>query len=295
MSKTIIMKLQGGLGNQMFQYAFGRALQCKIGAKLVLDTSDFKYDKAGRKYALEPFNIPKDIIIDSSGKYNIKYDQRKNWIIKFGVKFCPMLMYNILSKLGIYIWEDIKFNDVKVDENRETVYVHGLWQSEKYFGHIQTKIKNELQVKSTLSTIDMKLINNMQKENSVCVHVRRGDFLNSNNKLYNCTNEYYEQAMKCIEEKISNPCYYIFSDDIEEVKEKFNFNKRKVVFINGKRSDYEEFRLMYNCKSFITANSTFSWWASYLGSDGKNVVTPKQWYTDETDISNLIREEMICV
>lgn len=291
----IVLKMQGGLGNQMFQYAFGRALQEKTGADLILDTSDFKYDKVGRKFALESFNIPKNIAIDNSGKYNLIYDQRKNWVIKLMVKACPHFLFYIGSKFGVYIWENIRYKSIYVKNKNRTIYIHGLWQSEKYFKTISKLIRKELIVSTNISTEDFDVMKKMQSEKSVCVHIRRGDFLNKTNKLYNCPANYYYKAMDYMKKYIQNPCFYVFSDDINGVKEIFDLKQYNVRYMQKPRQDYEEFRLMCNCQNFIIANSTFSWWASYLKSGEGLVIAPQKWYTDNTDISGLIRDNMVCL
>lgn len=290
----IILKLQGGLGNQLFQYAFGKTVQQNFGANLVLDISDFQYDKAGRKYALEPFNIDYSVVeIDDTGRYNILYDQRKNWLIKLGVKLAPELLYRIAAKFGVYIWEEIKFHPVTINKDFERICIHGLWQSEKYFNEIGNILKEELKIKHSPSEEDKNLISLIRNMNSVCVHIRRGDFLKNSNNLYNCTEEYYKKAMSYIEKNVISPVFYIFSDDINDVKKNFKFGGKDIVYIEEKRSDYEEFRIMYNCKNFIISNSTFSWWASYLREGDGIVIAPRKWYTDKTDISDLVRKDMI--
>ncbi len=292
----IIAKLQGGLGNQMFEYAFARKLQLMTRAELILDTSDFKYDGAGRTYALEPFNIDKSsIVIDSSGKYNIKYDQRSNWFIKAGVKFAPSLLFDIFSKHGIYIWEDIKYRDFTPDFKKNVIYLHGLWQSAEYFKGYENEIKNELRVITPVSEIDSAIICEMKKTESVALHIRRGDFLKKSNNLAVCSEKYFLDAMDYIEKRVEKPVFYAFSDDIDDVKRSFNFSNKNVVYVEGKREDFEEFRLMYSARHFITSNSTFSWWTSFLGEGGGIVVSPRKWYEDKTDISNLLRDDMICI
>lgn len=290
---SIVLKLQGGMGNQMFQYAFGRKIQKKTGRKLILDISDFKYDKAGRKYALGFFMLPKTIEIDSSGKYNYKYDQRRNWIIKLFVKLCPEILFDMGKKFGIYIWEDIRFLPFEIDEKLSNIYVHGLWQSESYFHEIRDAVKKELRVAGEFSQSDEEIVKKMRTVNSVCVHIRRGDFLSSENNLVVCGLDYYYEAKNIIQQLVNDPFYFVFSDDPEWVKK--NLWSENVTIVSGNRMDYEEFRLMYNCKNYIISNSTFSWWASYIGNNNGVVVAPKRWYSDKTDYSGLIRADMICV
>lgn len=281
------MKLQGGLGNQMFEYAFGRALQIKLGDELILDTSDFAYDEL-RNYSLGHFYLSNNMSIDSSGKYNMKYDQRCNKFLKLGVRFFPELQYSLLSRHGVYIWDYAKYKEVKL-ENCNEYYFHGYWQGYDYFSDSIDVIRDEFQVKDKIMSVNCELLKQIQETNSVCVHIRRGDFLSSSNKLYNCRNDYYIAGMQNIEKTNSELVYYIFSDDITEVKDKFSFGNRRVVYVEQRNPDYEELRLMYNCKHFIIANSTFSWWAAVLSKNpNKIVIAPKVWYTDHRDVSHLL-------
>ena len=295
MVKKIIVKLQGGLGNQLFQCAFAMRLRNETHAKLVLDTSDFQYDSVGREYALKPFDIEEDVIIDSSGKFNWKYDQRKNWLIKIGVKLCPDELFRCAAKYGIYIWEDISYKDFSIDEKKNCIMLHGLWQSEKYFSSEREFIKKKLKVAFEPNERDNALINEMYRTNSVCVHIRRGDFLKKSNSLCVCPESYFLKAVEYIKSRIESPVFYVFSDDIDEVKQNFDFGIDNMIYVQGYRHDYEEFRLMYSCKHFIISNSTFSWWASYLRNGDGIVIAPRKWYEDSTDISNLIRKDMLCM
>lgn len=283
----IVAKIHGGLGNQLFEYAFARSLQNKIGGKLILDISDFKYDKL-RSYSLHHFKLNNDVCTDFSGRYNLKYDQRINKLIKIGSKLFPELQFALLSRFGIYIWDYAKYIEINVGRH-DKCYLHGYWQGYDYFEDILNIIQTEFQVKESVNIKNIQLLNEITTNNSVCVHVRRGDFLSSSNKLINCSNNYYLEAMKYLEENDKNLVYYIFSDDIKDVKEKFTFGDRKVVYVNNNNPDYEELRIMYNCKNFIIANSTFSWWAAVLSQRGnKKVVAPREWYTDKRDVSHLL-------
>ena len=286
----IIVKLQGGLGNQMFEYAFGRAVQLKLQDTLLLDISDFAYDEQ-RNYSLNHFCLDSKVIVDSNGKYNMMYDQRTNKVLKLSSRLWPELQYSLLSKFGIYIWDYAKYKEVKIKKHK-VCYLHGYWQGYDYFSEIIDVIRKEFQVKEPSKDVNATMLTEIQNSNSVCVHVRRGDFLSNSNKLYNCSNQYYIAGMEFLEENETNLVYYIFSDDIEDVKQNFSFGRRPVIYVEQQNPDYEELRLMYNCKHFITANSTFSWWAAVLSERrGKRVVAPMIWYTDHRDVSHLLLEK----
>lgn len=274
------MKIQGGLGNQLFQYAMGRAIQEKTKSEiLVLDTSDFKYDEK-RNFSLDNYILSKDakFIIDGSGKYNKFYDHRKHYYLSIALAF-PRFTFNLLRIFGVYKWDVASYKEIKL-KKRKNLYFHGYWQSRKYFDDIRDKLIRELTPKN-LSPSIKEFAEEISKQNSVCVHIRRGDYVKMNFPL--CTLAYYSSAMNIIDVKVKDPVYYIFSDDIDYVKNsgEYNFGNQKVVYVEEPHSDYEELYLMQNCHHFIIANSTFSWWASYLshGND-KVIIAPKIWYKD---------------
>lgn len=284
----IVVKIQGGLGNQMFQYAFARAIQETYrNQKLILDISDYKYDKL-RSYSLGHFVLNDNVEISDSGKYNWIYDQRVNPFIKIATKLFPNFQFNIMKEFGIYIWDYAEFKPTQVG-NRKNIYIHGYWQSKKYFENIADIISREFSVKEEVLDLNREILSFIQSTNSVCVHIRRGDFLLNTNKLAVCSNEYYLNGFCKIEEIVEKPKYYIFSDDIEFVENKFDFGNREVIFVKNRNKDYEELRLMSNCKHFIIANSTFSWWAAIISKfTDKVVIAPETWYTDGRPSSDLL-------
>lgn len=296
MIKTIVLKLQGGLGNQMFQYALGRALQEQYKAKLILDTSDFRYDKVGRMYALDVFKLHDNLIVDDTGCYNWKYDQRHNYFIKAAIKMMPNFFMKLASAHGKYIWENIEYKPLDINTKSEIIYVHGLWQSEKYFKPIEKQLCKEFHIKQDNVVSCMHLAESIQKENSVAVHLRRSDYLNKNNKNHVLGLSYYYKAMDYLDQVFEHNIYYIFSDDIVWAKNNLKTYKRNVCFIEDNFKDYEEFYLMYNCKHYVLANSTFSWWGSFVGKkDDSLILAPSKWYDDNTDISSLLRSEFIII
>lgn len=293
MERKIILKMQGGMGNQMFQYALGRALQEKVKSKLVLDISDYQYDKK-RKFSLDFFNISNNVEIDSSGKYNYLYDQRRNWLIKLAVKLFPNVLFRFGSFWGIYIWEAVSFHPLKLSDKRSTLFVHGLWQSESYFYEVNDIIKKELRVKFSFLSQLCKEFSKQIKNNSVAIHIRRSDYLSKKNKNHVLSMNYYYNAINYIDSVSNSSQFFIFSDDIEWVENNLDLDNRNIVFVDINLFDYEEFYLMSLCKHFIIANSTFSWWASYIGAKADSIiVVPNKWYDDSTDISFLMRDNFV--
>lgn len=287
----IIVKLMGGLGNQMFQYAFGRAVSLDKGEKLVIDKSfyDIEHENTtSREYELYYFNI---IAESSTKKYSGEYINQ----IRERVLRCLARHFNIL--LPNYILERTLSYDVsQFKDKKGNLYFDGYWQSEKYFSHHAEQIKNDFQIRMPQSEINQKWLEKISNTCSVCLHVRRGDYVSNPNaaKCHGVLNgddglKYYRTAISYIASKVQNPVFFLFSDDPEWVKDNLSV-EYPVHYMdhNGPSEDYEDLRLMTQCKHFIIANSSFSWWGAWLSEyKDKIVVCPKQWFKDskiETDI-----------
>lgn len=280
----IVSKLKGGLGNQLFQYAFSRALQERRKDELVLDISDFAFDKQ-RDFSLGHYNLRGIKAVDASGKYNRIYDRRSNQLMRMYSKIAPVSAFRTYLKKGTILWDRIDYINVPYC-SQKNIYVSGYWQSDRYFNHIKTLLKEEI----ICDINDHFLLNHIKNNNSVCVHIRRGDYLVQTNHLNVCKNEYYLNAMKFLKSKYSNIKFFVFSDDITTVKNEILGSSdflTDIYFVEERHPDYEEILLMAKCRHFIMSNSSFSWWAQYLADDDdKIVIAPSIWYTDgrKTDI-----------
>jgi hypothetical protein len=276
----IIVRLSGGLGNQMFQYAFGKALSLKNSCKIVLDISSYnKKNKLNtqRFYQLEHFPKINDIIIKNSIISKIVY-----------------LFYKIFQKK---IVEDDFYKYNEINAKIKNGYFIGFWQNHNYFSKYKKEISLDFDfdhgAKLKTQPLSEKIINS----NSVSIHIRRGDYIhNDQAKNYhgNIQIGYYTNAIKSIADKIKDPVYYIFSDDIDWVKNNLNIESSYYVSNKG-YSDIEEMYLMTICKHNIIANSTFSWWGAYLNKNpDKIVIAPKKWLNnDNYNTSGVIPDNWI--
>lgn len=278
----IYINIRGGLGNQLFQYAASRSFAIDSNEQLCLDLSGIT-NETHNIYTLDKFNI-NALTVDNcniwqkkisriflSISYRIGNKFGYDYSYKFDVFFSPLLNF-----LGIYNIDNgyMKFKK-SITKNK---YVNGYLQSDKYINKNVEKIKRELSLKHGLSEKNMEVSNQMASENSVCVHVRRGDFVNIGGIV--CTKEYYIEAAKYINDKLQNPEFYIFSNDIAWVKENIQF-PMKVNYIEGNNPNYEEIALMASCNNFIISNSTFSWWGQFLSNNQeKIVIAPDKWFVD---------------
>jgi hypothetical protein len=181
-----------------------------------------------------------------------------------------------LSRWNFYFEKQVAFND-KFHSLTNNVYLSGYFQSEKYFKNIQSKIKDDF----SFPDLNLIEVNDIERFNSVSVHIRRGDYLENSNTYEThgiCSLNYYYKALEIIKSKVKNPVFYIFTDDIEWVK--VHFNLEEFQFISGKGyCDFEELGIMSKCRHNIIANSSFSWWAAWLNRYQKKIViAPEYWF-----------------
>lgn len=262
--EMIISNISGGLGNQMFQYATGRALALKNNTTLKLDISSYMNDKFGRHYSLDIFNIKASLA--TSQEIN-KLKPFENIITNKSPR-----LYKFFSNLSkTYVCDEI------IPRNVDQLYLDGYWQNEKYFIDYRIQILKDFELKNNLSQSAIKLLVNIKKSAAVSIHIRRGDYVKRG--VDTCSVQYYQRAIDFIIKRINNPIFYIFSepDGIGWAKSKLKI-KNTPVYINGK--DYEDLILMSNCKHNIVANSSFSWWGAWLNENPKKiVVAPDPWFT----------------
>ncbi len=272
--EKIIIKFNGGLGNQMFQWAFGSALEKKTGVKVFFDMSFFE-KKYARPYELNIFNL------------DIKFI--KNLWLKLKLKIIWKLRKKLHNKkfLGLSFYSEPHF---EFDENlfkvKPNTYIEGFFQSEKYFKDIGTEIRADFQFKNLPDEENQKLIEKIGTTNSISLHIRRCDYVKKKrykNLYAKCTLDYYKRGVEYIEGKYNNPTLFIFSDDINWVMENLNLPYESVyVSHNTGNKSYEDMRLMSLCKHNIIANSSFSWWGAWLNDNKeKIVIAPQKWFYDE--------------
>lgn len=281
--RAVIVKLIGGLGNQMFQYALGRSISNHLNGELWLDVTAL--EKSSRKYELGALSILENFATRD--------------VMQF---FSPPV--TIVSKLGHLLkinrrWPDHYFQEKHFSYHHEVfelalpLYLEGYWQSPRYFQNIADKLAAEFRVKKPLYGENIKFAEQIQSCNSVSIHVRRGDYISnphSNDVHGVCSLEYYYRAMKWIASQCTKPKFFIFSDEPEWTEKHFSHDCSVVVAVNSVAEPAEDLRLMRLCKHHIIANSSFSWWGAWLGEyPCKIVVVPQKWFRkDEIDTIDLI-------
>jgi hypothetical protein len=285
----ITVKLMGGLGNQMFQYALGRHLAIKNNCNLELDINylkckdeDNKRYFTEREFQLSHFNITAYLKKNNSGVFSkyrfcLIHREEPSKVIESGISFNP----DILNYKG-------------------NLYIDGYWQSELYFTDIEEIIRKDFTFNSAYSPENKQIADLILSDNSVSLHVRRGDYVSNpifSKVLGTCPVSYYQKAVDLVKSEISNPLFFVFSDDILWAKQNLSFINSNIAYveINNEMNCHEDLRLMSLCKHNIIANSSFSWWGAWLNaSKRKLIIAPERWFNDiSLESKDLIPENWI--
>jgi hypothetical protein len=273
----IIVRLTGGLGNQMFQYAAGRRLAHHHNTDLFLDASGFPYYPL-RKYELDLFKINAKIAtLDLLKQIPIS---RKDAIrIRIRQLYAQDKEFRYVKEDGLDFHEEI----LSLPDN---CYLDGFWQSEKYFLEIADIIRREFLFVNFPSIINQDLISRIVSCNSVSMHIRRGDYVfdPGTMKIHGVLDrEYYTKSLKIIEEYVKDPQIFVFSDDIVWAKNNIKTHlPLHFIDFNRMENNFEDLRLMIQCKHHIIANSSFSWWGAWLSKKNYNVIiAPIKWFSDK--------------
>ena len=266
----IIVSINGGLGNQLFQYAFGKHLEHLHNEEVLFDLSAFD-DPKHRPLALGHFNTT----IKKANQNKLPFSKRKKFKnLKFGKSYLNRFFY----PCQIIEQDQFDFNPLYLS-NIQNAYYWGYWQSEQYFVGVKDNIRRELVFKEDFSPSDEHFRNKIAQNNSVSLHVRRGDYVGHSTHP-TCELSYYQNAIETIASTTNNPCFFIFSDDISWCKEHLSITHSHSFISTGE--DWRDLRLMTLCNHNIIANSSFSWWGAYLGTyEKKIVISPKRWFSDE--------------
>lgn len=289
----IIVRLKGGLGNQMFQYAFGRRIALESNSVLKFDINYFKDDVIfQREYSLSCFKLSINIATEKDLKKS-KMLTGKNYISKFIRLANKIKPY--YSRYVIYELKPHKYDSRIFQKKYKDVYFVGYWQNEKYFKDIEDIIRKEFMLKETMKNRNLNLASNIQDTNSVAIHLRKYDDIPEDD-MNTLSLNYYHKAVKYLSNKFKNLHFFVFSDNLEWAKKNLKLSYPTTFVEHNKNDkDYEDLRLMSICKHQIIANSSFSWWGAWLNKNSdKIVIAPKKWFrNDPKDTSDLIPNKWI--
>lgn len=270
-----IVKILGGLGNQMFQYALYLAIKDKYqGEEVKIDTSCFRGYPLHNGYELDKlFSIEaEEATFMDKLRIAYPYSHYRIWQVchKLGIKRKTML---------------VEKADEAYDENvfhqMQSCYYDGYWQNERYFKSIRNKIIQAFTPR-VINEQNINFCDKIKLHKCVSIHIRRGDYVN--HPLYGgiCDLAYYQRAIAYIQENTDCDLYCIFSNDIEWCKKNLAnlLIGKEVIYVNwnkGKDS-YQDMYLMSQCKCNIIANSSFSWWGAWLNNhEEKMIICPQKW------------------
>ena len=290
-----IVKINGGLGNQMFQYAFYKALQHSNNNEVFIDLSAYqgKQFQDGINLLHNGFELP-DL-------FNITYQEAPlNDVRKLSTQPTNLLnrvLRKYFTKKTHFIDKNFGFNKELISKPLPSnIYLEGYWQTEKYFSHIKDEILRDFSFKTPLSKKNLEVLEEAGTE-TASIHIRRGDYLKTQT-LNVCSKDYYLNAIKLLFSKVNPKSILVFSDDIpwcksdlkleEYITNILKLNNIKIFYIdwNTGKDSYQDMQLMSKCKYHIIANSSFSWWGAYLDPNPeKIVIAPSIWNLRELNPS----------
>lgn len=293
----IIIRLKGGLGNQLFQYALGRRFTAQ-GKDVMYDITTGYTGQSLRHYNLDHYKvqvIPAPIEKIKEGEA-AEYKRTTYGIISKSMRYLKakslLKTDGIISKTSNLVKSILPntYNIGYVGHILETKdgYLDGFWQSHKYIDPIRGILLKEIDLKEPIENRYPDLITKIKETNSISLHIRRGDYVNDpTTKQVHMTFgiEYYDTALKIIREKVKNPVIFVFSDDILWARDNLKTDI-PMIFVSADKTkksdtqipDYEELMIMSTCKHNIIANSSFSFWSAWLNqNEDKIVIAPSKW------------------
>lgn len=272
----VIVKIAGGLGNQLFQYAFGKYLEMifkydvKYDVQIDLNTKNF----TKRELDIEKLRIDLKLASPDEIKKYIFFKNNVFWRLER--KFSQLFPF--FNKR--YIVQDTAHTII--NNIFDNCYYDGYWQCYNYVDDVRDALLKEIKISENFYSKYSKMLTDFENFDSVAIHIRRGDYINIkvNAKLFEvCNMSYYNLAIKSIKDRFPNSVFYIFTQDTEWAKE--NFIGEEFHFVEG-NSAIDDMLLMSFCKHNIIANSTFSWWGAWLNKNPqKIVIAPKNWYNGD--------------
>lgn len=283
----ICTRLSGGLGNQLFQYAAGLALSERLNTELCIDKSFL----AGRQWRVTKRKFELDTFKLNASKYSSFFSPLMPQLIKFPRLFSALTRWTLVYENQLI--EPSYFFNLPINS-----YLIGHWQSQTYLKGLNKEILFScFPTQDDLSIANRNMLENIKHQNSVGVHIRRGDYVTNSkaNKFHSLLSKsYYFKAVSKIQEANKKTHFYIFSDDIEWCEKNLTIFDGPHTFVRKKSAAWEDLLLMGNCKHLIIANSSYSWWSAWLGdyiygSQNRVVIAPKRWFTN---LENNVEKEL---
>lgn len=285
--------LTGGMGNQMFEYAYALQVQAQNpDDKISINPTALSYCRDQRSNSLHHFRLSDSVIMQKNSKaYILFFLFLAKLPYLFGVR-------NLINKIRKKFRDEEQKLQKRVARGlfhatgcytyvppicceKKQKYIFGNFQNVCTVSNIETLLKRQFEIITPPSSENKKLLEEICSSNAVCLHVRRGDYLEARyQQLQVCNYAYYIEAISRAKAALDSPRFFVFStghDDIDWIKNNYKFDA-DITYVDLDNPDYEELRLMRACRHFIISNSTFSWWAAFLGGgDDKKVWAPEFW------------------
>lgn len=301
----------GRIGNQLFQYAYARSLQEMRGGvddlimnfNLVLSAGKAVngFEDSLRYFNVRKYKTNHENLVMSYGDtrqrliyllYQVTHrthisNNKDNWFKRF-------------RKQGL-VFSDYLDNDITINESilpkHRNLILYGKFENPELFQDIRPQLIEELTPTQPNVLSNKRLYEIIRNTNSICVSIRRGDYLSTNfsKDFFVCDKDYFTSAIKKAQEVIPDATFVFFSDDIKWVRDSIKIDAPSY-YERGNDPVWEKLRLMYSCKHFIISNSTFSWWAQYLSRNPEKVViSPDHWYNNRemNEHARLLQPEFI--
>ena len=287
--------LQGGLGNQMFQYAFylaqkNKAISVKCDISMILHQNQHNGYELERLFGIYLSADQKVFLLLRSMYYCTVNKQ----------KLIYRIAMNMLKKMKYKLFMDIipsVYIPTLLEPDGKRLFLLGYWQTEYYFSDIRNEILHVFHFNETLLSSNTEIMkSDIMSCESVSIHVRRGDYLSEENKdMYGgiCTAEYYQKAINLILEKLQTPIFYVFSNDMDWVRKNLDVPNPVFVDFNQGVDSWQDMFLMSQCKHNIIANSSFSWWGAWLNQNPTKIVISPSRFINSNYPSDIIPEAWI--
>ena len=282
-----IVKLSGGLGNQMFQYALYRRLQSQGKTVKMDDFTEYAADNTRPKQLQTAFGITyerctREELTDLTDAYMNPGARVRRKILGRQTKS--------------YMEKQFHFDEAVLEQ--ESAYYEGCWQTEKYFKEIEEELRKSFQFQCEIPKATRQFLSQIEATNAVSIHIRRGDYLNSEvQEVYGniCTDAYYRKAISRMAELVEKPTYYIFTNDMDWAKEQMQEENFVLIDCNDESTGYLDMLLMSKCQHHIIANSSFSWWGAWLNANpDKIIIAPSKWLNGR-DCSDIYTDRMLAI
>jgi len=279
----IATRLEGGLGNQLFQYATGRALALRHRTELLLDTSALNTNMQGvtsRYFDLGHFNLVARVANSEECR------------IPFWLRHLPALS-NWVSPWRMYVEKGLGFNP-RFATLPDNTFLVGYWQSFRYFSDVADKLLNDFNQVAPMSAASNDIAMQIESSTSVAIHVRRGDYISlaSAANLHGALSvDYYINAVRELSQVVQDPRFFVFSDDPDWCQTNLKLNDNAIYVTHNIGADsWQDLMLMARCRHHVIANSSFSWWGAWLAdqrhcnSSSRFVVAPARWFAGQLDL-----------